>query len=245
MYSGQASNNPSCDRNNSASATAFAGIPVADLVEGAKRAVEEGFSGGSPEFGNAVVEGAWYLYEGALTGRNVVDHFFFSDSFESVGKWYRQLLAESVGKEYAKGTRRRVSAGLTPTVSIGSADLHSVGQLYLGGPRDKSFVFVRTKPADSLRIPESGLSSTVENLPGKSLSFLMEAIAAGTKDAYLSKGIPYVEWVLSEGSAFDLGYFMQTKMGEVAALGFLFGVDPFDQPNVEDYKSGTRRALAS
>ncbi len=60
----------------------------------------------------------------------MVDHFFFSDAFESVGKWYRQLLGESVGKEFRKD-KSRANAGLTPTTSIGSTDLHSVGQLYL------------------------------------------------------------------------------------------------------------------
>lgn len=64
----------------------------------------------------------------------------------------------------------------------------------------------------------------------------MDAIYSGTTEAYRSKGIAFSEWELQEGDAYDLGYFFQTKMCEVAYLGMLFGVDPFDQPNVEDYK---------
>ncbi|MFK5284205.1 hypothetical protein ACI3PL_31965, partial [Lacticaseibacillus paracasei] len=61
------------------------------------------------------------------------DTFVFNPELESLGKWYRQLLGESIGKEVAgAGDTGRV--GIVPTVSVGSTDLHSVGQLYLGGP---------------------------------------------------------------------------------------------------------------
>lgn len=73
----------------------------------------------------------------------------------------------------------------------------------------------------------------------------MDAICQGTLSAYRAKGIPFAEWELREDSAYDLGYFLQVKMGEVAFLGAFFRVNPFDQPNVEDYKSGTRAALAA
>ena len=54
---------------------------------------------------------------------------------------YRQLVAESLGKEY-NTSNKQVLVGITPTVSIGSIDLHSVGQLYLGGPYDKFTTFI-------------------------------------------------------------------------------------------------------
>lgn len=188
--------------------------------------------------------GAKYLFEGSAEGRNVVDHFFFTDAFESVGKWYRQLLGESVGKEFRKDGSR-ANAGLTPTTSIGSTDLHSVGQLYLGGPRDKSFTFVRAVPVEELRVPsDAALDAVVPHIAGKPLHDIMDAIYQGTAEAYRTKGIPFAQWELQEGSAYDLGYFLQVKMCEVAYLGMMFGVDPFDQPNVEDYKVGTKRVLA-
>lgn len=221
---------------------AYFGIGVESLLRGASAALQDAFSEDLSR--NAAMAGARFLFEGSSVGRNIVDHFFFADSFESVGKWYRQLLAESVGKEFALDGSR-VNAGLTPTTSIGSTDLHSVGQLYLGGPHDKSFVFVRTRPASELPIPDSeSLDAVVPHIAGRPLSALMDAIFEGTAEAYRNKGIPFVEWTLKEGSAFDLGYFLQTKMCEVAFAGALFGVNPFDQPNVEDYKVGTKRILA-
>lgn len=221
---------------------AYFGVDVAALLAGASDALADAFS--EDESKNAAFSGARFLFEGAESGHNVADHFFFSDSFESVGKWYRQLLGESVGKEFSKDGRL-VRTGLTPTTSVGSTDLHSVGQLYLGGPRDKSFTFVKTVPEKEVRIPlDPALDSVVPHIAGKPLSAVMDAIYRGTVEAYRTKGIPFVEWSLAEGSAYDLGYFLQTKMCEVAFLGTLFGVDPFDQPNVEDYKIGTKRALS-
>lgn len=221
---------------------AFLGIDVRRLLSGARRALADSFSPTASE--NAAYVTASFLFEGASEGRNVADHFFFVDAFESVGKWYRQLLGESVGKEFAKDGRK-VGAGITPTVSIGSTDLHSVGQLYLGGPRDKSFVFVDAVSAQPVSVPaDPTLDSVVANVAGRPLSEIMDAILLGTLEAYRAKGIPFVRWTLHEGSAEDLGYFLQSKMAEVAFLGTMFGVDPFDQPNVEDYKIGTKRILS-
>ena len=50
-------------------------------------------------------------------------------------------MGESIGKEFNL-KNEKINIGITPTVSIGSADLHSVGQLYLGGPNDKFTNFV-------------------------------------------------------------------------------------------------------
>jgi len=63
-----------------------------------------------------------------MEGINIFDLFLFSTDLESVGLWNRQLVAESLGKEFnLEGDR--VNVGLTPTVSIGSTDLHSMAQL--------------------------------------------------------------------------------------------------------------------
>ena len=221
---------------------AFLGVDVEELLEGAAAGIAD--SCGEDAATNPAFLGAKYLFEGSAEGRNVVDHFFFTDAFESVGKWYRQLLGESVGKELKKDGSR-ANAGLTPTTSIGSTDLHSVGQLYLGGPRDKSFTFVRAVPIEELRVPgDAALDAVVPHIAGKPLQAIMDAIYQGTAEAYRTKGIPFAQWELQEGSAYDLGYFLQVKMCEVAYLGMMFGVDPFDQPNVEDYKVGTKRVLA-
>jgi glucose-6-phosphate isomerase len=74
----------------------------------------------------------------------VIRALILSNDLESLGKWYRQLMGESLGKEFdLKG--RQIFIGITPTYCIGSTDLHSMGQQYLGGPFDTFTTFVSIK----------------------------------------------------------------------------------------------------
>lgn len=177
--------------------------------------------------------------------KNSAELFLFSTDFESIGKWYRQLLAESIGKE-KKTKTRSVSEGITPTVSIGSTDLHSVGQLDLAGPKDKltTFVFVEQNRHFIVEKKEVAYNALVPSLQGRALSEIMRAIYDGTKKAFIKKQHPFIEIFLPNKSEKSLGQFLQYKMIEILYLGFLLGVNVFDQPEVELYKKETRRILA-
>ncbi len=80
----------------------------------------------------------------------IYNNFFFNSELESVGKWGRQLVAESLGKRFDTAGNS-IYAGLTPIVSIGSTDLHSMVQLYLGGPRDKFTNFIYAESGEGER----------------------------------------------------------------------------------------------
>ena len=178
-------------------------------------------------------------------GKNVFDLFLFSNDLESVGKWHRQLMAESLGKEFSK-KGKRVNIGFTPTVSIGSTDLHSMAQLYLGGPYDKftSFVCVGENKSD-IDVPRlEGYSELVSEIQGKSLKTIMDAILEGTKRAFRKDKRPFVEVTLPDKSEGSVGQFLQFKMIETIYLGSLLDVNPFDQPDVESYKRETRGILS-
>jgi glucose-6-phosphate isomerase len=71
----------------------------------------------------------------------------------------------------------------------------------------------------------------------------MEWARYGLTSSLDTKDISYFEYSLKADNPYDLGYFLQTKMIEVILLGLILEVDPFDQPNVEDYKSGMREYL--
>lgn len=178
-------------------------------------------------------------------GKNISDLFLFSNDLESVGKWYRQLMAESLGKEFNK-EGVRVNTGITPTVSIGSTDLHSMAQLYLGGPYDKLTTFVCVKNSNShINVPSlEGYSELVYGIQGKNLTDIMDAILEGTKAAFRKGRRPFMEITLPDKSEYSIGQFLQFKMMEAIYLGYLLDVNPFDQPNVESYKKETRKILA-
>jgi len=178
-------------------------------------------------------------------GCSINDTFLFSTSLESFGKWYRQLMGESIGKAYDRDGRL-INVGITPTVSLGSTDLHSVGQLYLGGPHDRYTTFISIKETNcSYEIAPQSITTGLipKEIYGKPLAAIMDALLQGTKEAYCNEQRPFSSIVLPEKSEYYMGQLMQMKMIEMMYLGYLLNVDPFDQPQVELYKKETTRIL--
>ncbi len=185
---------------------------------------------------NLAALSAAYIFANYDKGKNIHDLFLCSPSFAQLGAWYRQLMGESIGKQHK---------GITPTVSVGTTDLHSVAQLYLGGPYDKSTTFVIDSYAyDPVVIPKNLFPEISFIAAGKTLSFVKQAIFEGVQAAYSADKRPFVTLTLPGISAYTLGQFLQLKMIEMVYLGFLMHVNPFDQPQVELYKQETQRILA-
>ena len=184
------------------------------------------------------------IYLHSEKSKNIHDLFIFSPDFESIGKWYRQLMGESIGKEFNR-ENKQVYNGITPTVSIGSTDLHSMAQLYLGGPYDKFTTFIRIeKNKADIMVPDfSEYLRLVEGIQGSRLGRIMNAILKGVQTSFIKGKRPFVEITLPDKSAFSIGQFLQMKMMEIMYLGYLMNVNPFDQPNVEDYKIETKKIL--
>ena len=139
---------------------------------------------------------------------------------------------------------KRVNAGITPTVSIGSTDLHSMAQLYLGGPQDKFTNFVTAHFNNTIKVPYyPEYNALVPDMQKKELNHIMHAVLQGTMAAYRKGKRPYTETRLDGKNAKAIGAFMQLKMIETILLAKLLDVNPFDQPAVESYKKETRRIL--
>ncbi|MCK5632807.1 hypothetical protein KAH94_03595 [bacterium] len=195
---------------------------------------------------NYAAESAAFVYAQYKKGFSIHDTFIFSRDMRAVGDWYRQLVGESLGKKVDR-SGNVVNVGITPTVSVGTNDLHSVVQLYLGGPRDKLTTFITLKDdQDELRVPQfDEFDSLVANIQGKTVASIRAAVVRGVQRAYHADERPFVTIEIPEKSAFCLGQLLQMKMIEVMYLGYLLGVNPFDQPQVELYKKETREILAA
>ncbi len=161
---------------------------------------------------NAGAGEAEVIFEYYQKGFTVHNFFFFNPELESLGKWWRQLVAESLGKD---------GKGILPIVSIGTNDLHSMLQLYLDGPKNIYTTFVSAKPLPSI----------------------VHAILEGVKISYTNHGLPFRHIELPELNAYHLGVFMQTRMTEVIRVAELMGVNPLNQPAVEEYKKEARLLL--
>jgi glucose-6-phosphate isomerase len=217
---------------------ATVGVKIDQLLEGANSLLDQCFAEDNVAARSAVVLAAAHD-----KGCVINDNFFFHPELESLGKWYRQLMGESIGKEQSL-SGETVHAGITPTVSLGSTDLHSVGQLYLGGPKDKFTTFVSTLQSADVKVPESRVfPELVEMINGKTAADIMSAILEGVKVAYRKANLPYMEVALDAIDERSLGAYLQFKMLEMMYLGILFDVNSFDQPNVEAYKVETKRLL--
>lgn len=211
------------------------GVPIEELLVGARAALDAGLSDTYEH--NLAAQHAIAILSGYRAGKPIHDLFCFAPSLELYGKWFRQLMGESVGK--------RSDAGIFPSVSIGSTDLHSVAQLYLAGPDTAltTFVRVRAQPGTTLP-PSSVLASLVPNLEGQPLHVVADAILDGTRHAYREAGRTFCTITVPRLDARSMGELMQQHMLTMMYLAQLLKVDAFDQPAVELYKKETRRILA-
>ena len=192
---------------------------------------------------NSALMCAVLLYKHYSQGRTIHDTFVFSPDLVGLGNWYRQLVGESLAKQ---------SCGITPTVSLGTTDLHSVVQLYLAGPHDKVTTFVWPEHTDNssiyttpLVIPDTEVTQLVPGLADKTVTTLTRALFCGVQAAYRQAQRPFITLEFDIKSSYALGQYSMLKQCQVLYLGNLLGVSVFDQPAVELYKSKTREILCA
>jgi len=212
------------------------GLDVESFREGAEKAMEKKSRDMSIE--NAIAL-AWLAEEGTHT----INFFTFNERLRSLGMWYRQLLAESIGKNMTTdGTT--FPHQLLPTVST-SVDLHSMAQLYLGGYKGMVTHFIYGDiESDHHKFADHWILSHMKQLEGHTPLEIKNIIRESVLKAYNDQRLPYLYTKLPKITAFEIGYFMASEMFTVMVLGALLHVDVFNQPNVEDYKRHIREALA-
>lgn len=184
-----------------------------------------------------------YLAAYAEGGYRTHNLFVFEPLLEDLGKWWRQLVGESLGKS-ALRSGAPAHTSILPIVSVGSTDLHSVGQLYLSGHPNIATTFLSVGEPD-VRVPDVGIApALVPGVGGASYEKILGAIREGVMQAYRARNLPQLSMSLKDRSPEALGAFMQTQMIAVAVAGEILDINVFDQPNVEEYKRVTRTILA-
>lgn len=191
------------------------------------------------EFESVVAENATRLYHYIQKGFCHYNFFAFEPRLETLGGWYRQLFAESIGKERDRAGKA-VSKGFLPTIST-AVELHSVGQLFLSGFSNVYTDFV-TFDDDTLdyRIPKKGVAKAYG---GHTAQEVATAIYGGVMEAYQERSLPYRSTIFDEALPYSIGLFMGMRMLETMYIAELMNLNAFDQPNVESYKVKTRKIL--
>ncbi len=215
----------------------MAGLDVAALRRGAADVLRATLAAGKVEEAQPAIGAA--IAVGLLQERQVSQSVLmtYEDRLATLGLWYRQLWAESLGKD---GT------GTTPLRALGTADHHSQLQLYLAGPRDKMFTLVMPACAGQGPTMDAELADGIGAgvLAGRHLGDLLQASARATAETLARNGRPTRRLVLDRVDEAALGALMMHFMMETIIAADLLGVNAFDQPAVEAGKVLTRQYLA-
>jgi glucose-6-phosphate isomerase len=161
----------------------------------------------------------------------------YADRLAAFGAWFRQLWAESLGKG---------GQGTTPARALGTVDQHSQLQLYLDGPADKLFTLIVAPQAGEGRRIEPALAGDprLAYLAGRTMGDLLAAEQRATYDTLAAAGRPVRLIALKSIDERSLGALLMHFMLETLIAARLMGVDPLDQPAVEDGKRRARAYLA-
>lgn len=213
----------------------IAGLDAGAVREGARSVLDPVLMGAKPET-LAPAIGAALSIGLAQQGIGTTVMMPYIDRLADFGLWYRQLWAESVGKN-GKGT--------TPIRALGTVDQHSQLQLYLDGPRDKMFSVIFSKAAGTGGIVPKDLADDprLAYLAGRTLGDLLDAEQRATADTLIKRGCPTRILTIDSIDERAVGALMMHYILETMIAAHLWGVDPFDQPAVEDGKILARRYL--
>ncbi len=208
------------------------------FLEGGRSVVEEAREG-TGIWGSRIGAMTESLVEGYLEGLSEWVLMPYALRLETLSAWWVQLVAESLGKQAADGTRR----GITPIRAVGPIDQHSQLQRWMAGPRNLGVIVLTVKEAtfpERLDLPSACPYPALGALTGDRV---LAAQAEGTREALEGVGVPVVHWELPGLNERVLGELMMAWQIIIGLAGLALEVDPFDQPAVEDGKIRTFKKL--
>ena len=149
--------------------------------------------------------------------------------------WCQQLIAESLGKK---------GKGILPLVSPAPKDHHSLMQLYLDGPRDKLFYIFSINLKKKMKINNNIFGKSFKFAENKELSKVVSSQKKALIKVLKKKNIPFREFKINEVNEKVLGELLSYFILETTLIGKLIGINPFDQPAVEEVKNLTKQYLS-
>lgn len=154
----------------------------------------------------------------------------YEPDYTMMNEWFKQLFGESEGKD---------GKGLYPSSAVFSTDLHSMGQFIQQGSRvlfETAVVFDEPKTEVVIEKDEANADG-LNFLAGKTMSYVNRKAFEGTVLAHVDGSVPNVVLELPKMDAYHFGYLVYFLEKACAISGYTLGVNPFNQPGVESYKS--------
>jgi len=208
------------------------GIEVDEILEGARRMAEHIREKRGEENIAFVLSALLYLTDKKGKKNHVI--MPYCDRLSGFSQWFRQLEAESLGKE---------GKGPTPISSRGVTDQHSQLQLYTEGPKDKFIIFIYV-PSQGPIVPQSfPYIHEISYLSGKGLEKLFHSELKGTMFSLVEASVPVSEVWIDSISPYTIGALFYLFEMAIVFFGRLLNVNPFDQPGVEKGKMYTKALM--
>ncbi|MDR3606472.1 MAG: glucose-6-phosphate isomerase [Oligoflexia bacterium] len=216
-------------------AAALGGLSVTDFLQGAKQ-IRDHIEKGSLEKNPIFILAHELIRHGARRPVHVC--MPYSTRLRSFGLWFVQLWGESLGKD---------GKGYTPLAAVGPTDQHSILQLLRDGPDDKVTAFITVDQADDpVRIPNSPINlPAFKILEGRTLYDLMRYEYEATSLVLTRQRRPNFSIKLDRLDARNMGALYFTFCVLTSVTGTLMGVNPYDQPGVEEGKVYIRKSLSA
>jgi len=217
---------------------AICGIDIEGLLEGAQ-AMDKRLKD-SDVFTNpaALIAAIHWLLD--RRGKKMAVMMPYATSLYSLGDWFRQLWAESLGKKDGL-SKKNIYAGQTPIKALGTTDQHSQVQLYREGPNDKVITFLEVERfTQKLTIPSSMKDvETLKYLAGANFQTLINSEKLGTEYALLESQRPTLTTLFPQINSETVGQFIYLYEVAVSFMGGLYDINTYDQPAVQLGKDAT------
>jgi glucose-6-phosphate isomerase len=213
---------------------AVAGVDIKELLAGARDMAE---AINTPDLSENIA----YQYAAIRTllyrkGKVVEVLANFTMSLHYFAEWWKQLYGESEGKE---------GKGIFPAAVDLTTDLHSLGQYIQDGIRNifETFLIVKNS-GNNITVPfDAENFDGLNYLAHKTIAEINEKAYQGTALAHQSGKVPNLTIELPQLSVYTLGQLIFFFEKAVAMSGYILGVNPFNQPGVEEYKINMFRLL--
>lgn len=213
---------------------ATAGIDIDKLMQGAQNA-QERYDDPNLKYNEC--------YKYAVT-RNILYKLYknteilvnYEPKMHYFTEWWKQLYGESEGKD---------QKGIFPAGVDFTTDLHSMGQYIQEGRRNlfETVISIENPKSDiTINKDEDNLDG-LNYLAGKTLDYVNKKAMEGTVKAHVTGDVPNIMLTienLDEENIGELIYFFEKAC---AMSGMILGVNPFNQPGVEEYKKNMFKLL--
>ena len=204
---------------------AVAGFDIKALIDGARTMEAASLNGeNNCEAAYAATRNALYR-----AGKKIEILVNYNPKLHFLGEWWKQLYGESEGKDHK---------GIFPAAVDNSTDLHSMGQWIQDGERTifETVISVGEQQHKVVIPTDADNLDGLNYIAGKRVDEVNKMAELGTGIAHVDGGVPNMRITLPALTEFWLGqiiYFFEKACG---VSGYILGVNPFNQPGVEDYK---------